>query len=131
MTRVIMMLCICALLLPGSTAAAQSAFTPWAPDVRIDGEAPPHHGPYASRRTPVYNGAQGAGFFLVRFFQKVISPQDGPNCRHNPTCSAYGRGAVERHGLVAGGMLAGDRILRCNPFYPPSDDPVPQRIFGR
>ncbi len=80
---------------------------------------------------PVYNGVQGGAFFLIRFFQKVISPQDGPNCRHEPVCSVYGVEAVIKHGALAGSFLAGDRLLRCNPFYAPSKDPVPEKIFGQ
>jgi hypothetical protein len=77
----------------------------------------------------VYNGPQGGAFFLIRFFQIVISPQDGPNCRHIPTCSAYGKTAVLKHGAFWGAILAGDRLLRCNPFYPPSKDPVPEKLI--
>jgi hypothetical protein len=77
----------------------------------------------------VYNGPQGGAFFLIRFFQIVISPQDGPNCRHIPTCSAYGKDAVLKHGAFWGAILAGDRLLRCNPFYPPSKDPVPEKLI--
>ncbi|HON15659.1 MAG TPA: membrane protein insertion efficiency factor YidD [Spirochaetota bacterium] len=77
----------------------------------------------------VYNGPQGGAFFLIRFFQIVMSPQDGPNCRHIPTCSAYGKDAVLKHGAFWGAILAGDRLLRCNPFYPPSKDPVPEKLL--
>ncbi len=79
----------------------------------------------------VYNGAQGGAYFLLRFFQLVISPQDGPNCRHDPVCSAYGKQAVIMHGAFLGSILAGDRLLRCNPFYPPSKDPVPEKPFKK
>ena len=82
------------------------------------------------RGSRVYNGLQGGAFFLIRFFQVVISPQDGPNCRYHPTCSRYGSEAVELHGALLGAMLAGDRIIRCNPYNPPGDDPVPRTIFG-
>ncbi|HNU91287.1 MAG TPA: membrane protein insertion efficiency factor YidD [Spirochaetota bacterium] len=68
---------------------------------------------------------------LIRFFQVVISPQDGPNCRFHPTCSAYAAAAVERFGMFAGSLLAGDRVLRCNPYTPPGEDPLPMEIFGR
>ena len=74
----------------------------------------------------IFNGLQGGAFFLIRFFQVVISPQDGPNCRYHPTCSAYGREAVSRHGALVGAFLAGDRIIRCNPYNPPGADPVPR-----
>lgn len=79
----------------------------------------------------VYNGAQGGAYFLLRFFQVVISPQDGANCRHIPTCSSYARHAVIMHGAFLGSVLAGDRLLRCNPFFPPAKDPVPEKPFAK
>ncbi|MDY6969480.1 MAG: membrane protein insertion efficiency factor YidD [Spirochaetota bacterium] len=78
----------------------------------------------------MYNALSGAAYFLIRFFQIVISPQDGPSCRFKPVCSVYGRIAIQRFGALPGAMLAGDRILRCNPISPPGEDPVPYTIFG-
>ena len=46
-------------------------------------------------------------------------------CRFHPTCSAYGREAIRRHGLPRGAVLAASRILRCNPFAKGGEDPVP------
>lgn len=46
-------------------------------------------------------------------------------CRFTPTCSAYGRVAVERFGWPKGGALAAARILRCHPFGGSGADPVP------
>ncbi|MBN2041904.1 MAG: membrane protein insertion efficiency factor YidD [Spirochaetes bacterium] len=66
---------------------------------------------------------------MIRAFQKFISPQDGPNCRFHPTCSRYGKVAVLRYGAFIGALLAGDRIIRCNPFTPPGEDPVPDTLF--
>jgi|SRR5262252_3888208 len=46
-------------------------------------------------------------------------------CRFTPTCSAYGREAITRYGLVRGGAMAAARIVRCNPFSKGGVDPVP------
>ena len=78
----------------------------------------------------VYDAFTGGSILLIRFFQIAISPQDGPSCRYRPTCSAYGMMAVRKYGAFLGAVLAGDRILRCNPFGKTGDDPVPDRIFG-
>ncbi|MCL1911222.1 MAG: membrane protein insertion efficiency factor YidD [Leptospirales bacterium] len=77
---------------------------------------------------PIYNGVQGGAYFLIRFFQIVISPQDGPSCRFSPTCSAYGRQAVQKFGAFFGALMAGDRLIRCNPYNPPGSDPVPDKL---
>ncbi len=77
---------------------------------------------------PVYNGPQAGGYFLIRFFQLFISPQDGPNCRHTPVCSAYGRDAVKKYGFFFGSVMTGDRLLRCNPYREPMNDPVPENL---
>lgn len=111
-----------------SMTALHGEFNPWNSDIR-SGDNLYHAHNAGKKNSPVFNGAQGGAFFLIRFFQIVISPQDGPNCRHIPTCSAYGRQAVVKHGAFLGAVMAGDRILRCNPFYPPEKDPVPDRVF--
>lgn len=77
-----------------------------------------------------YSAPASLGYFLIRFFQIFISSQDGANCRYRPTCSAYGRQAVQTHGLIIGSFMAGDRIIRCNPYNKPGYDPVPESITG-
>jgi hypothetical protein len=44
-------------------------------------------------------------------YRQVITPIDGPRCSHRPSCSAYAREALGRHGLV-GLWLSYDRLLR-------------------
>jgi putative membrane protein insertion efficiency factor len=39
-----------------------------------------------------------------------------PTCKYHPTCSAYARDAVRKHGIAKGGAKAAWRILRCNPW---------------
>ncbi len=65
--------------------------------------------------------------FLIRCYQKFISPFLGPSCRFYPTCSAYAIEAIRVHGALKGTLLAAWRILRCNPFGRPGFDPVPPR----
>ncbi|OON95525.1 MAG: membrane protein insertion efficiency factor YidD [Candidatus Epulonipiscioides saccharophilum] len=65
--------------------------------------------------------------FLIRFYQKGISPYFGPRCRFYPTCSTYTYEAIKIHGLFKGGLLGTFRILRCNPFCKGGFDPVPPK----
>ena len=65
------------------------------------------------------------GSGLIRVYQLTISPLLGPRCKYYPSCSHYGFTAVERHGLLKGSVLAGWRILRCNPWSYGGVDDVP------
>lgn len=67
------------------------------------------------------------GIFLVKLYQKFISPLKPPCCRFRPTCSQYAIEAFREWGLIAGLALTVWRILRCNPFSKGGDDPVPKR----
>ncbi len=62
---------------------------------------------------------------LIKFYQKFISPLFPPSCRYTPTCSQYTFEAVQKYGVLKGLFLGIKRILRCNPFFPGGEDPVP------
>ncbi|WP_174819712.1 membrane protein insertion efficiency factor YidD [Pseudobutyrivibrio xylanivorans] len=63
--------------------------------------------------------------FLIRFYQKYISPMKRTKCPYCPSCSNYGLQAVQKYGAIKGGTLALWRIVRCNPFSHGGYDPVP------
>ncbi|MDO5808314.1 MAG: membrane protein insertion efficiency factor YidD [Lachnospiraceae bacterium] len=63
--------------------------------------------------------------FLIRCYQKYLSPLKSTKCPYFPTCSQYGLEAVQKYGAVKGSILAAWRILRCNPFSKGGYDPVP------
>ena len=70
--------------------------------------------------------------FLVplRIYQRLFSPLLGQRCRYYPSCSEYAAQAVERFGILRGLVLAGWRLLRCNPWSQGGFDPVEaQRLF--
>jgi len=54
--------------------------------------------------------------FVIRIYQKFISPLKRQCCRFYPTCSEYAVLAVKKYGVLKGGLKAIFRILRCNPF---------------
>ena len=67
------------------------------------------------------------GIYLVKFYQKFISPLKPPCCRFRPTCSSYAIEAFQEWGFFIGFALTVWRILRCNPFSKGGYDPVPKR----
>ena len=64
--------------------------------------------------------------WLIRLYQKFISPIKPPCCRFTPTCSAYAIEAFKTRGFFVGLILTVWRILRCNPFSRGGYDPVPK-----
>ena len=65
--------------------------------------------------------------FLIRVYQK-ISALTPPRCRFYPTCSEYTKQAIEKFGLLKGGILGAKRICKCHPFNEGGYDPVPDNI---
>ena len=49
-------------------------------------------------------------------YRAVISPNLAPRCKYYPSCSTYGVQAVRELGVIRGSIVAGWRVLRCNPF---------------
>jgi putative membrane protein insertion efficiency factor len=62
--------------------------------------------------------------FLVKGYQRMVSPWLPPTCRYVPTCSQYFLDALEAHGAVRGTWLGVKRILRCHPLGGYGVDPV-------
>ena len=68
---------------------------------------------------------KSAALSLIRFYQERVSPARPPACRFFPSCSQYSYEAIQRHGLLKGGILTLWRLARCHPFPPGGYDPVP------
>ena len=63
-------------------------------------------------------------------YQRLISPAIPRRCKYHPTCSRYALDAVREYGILKGAVLAGWRLLRCNPWSYGGYDPVQaQRVF--
>ncbi|HTW12415.1 MAG TPA: membrane protein insertion efficiency factor YidD [Solirubrobacteraceae bacterium] len=66
----------------------------------------------------------------IRLWQRTLGPMSGSRCKYHPSCSEYAAQAITKFGILRGLVLAGWRVLRCNPFsrggYDPVDD---QRLF--
>jgi putative membrane protein insertion efficiency factor len=66
----------------------------------------------------------------LRAYQVLISPLLGQHCKYYPSCSEYAVQAIQRFGILRGLVLAGWRLLRCNPWSSGGYDPVEeQRLF--
>ena len=64
-------------------------------------------------------------YYLIYFYQKIISPIIPARCRYYPTCSNYGKQAVAWHGVWSGSWLLLKRISRCHPLGGHGIDFVP------
>ncbi len=67
----------------------------------------------------------------IRLYQRWISPAFAPRCRYYPTCSAYAVEAIRELGPIRGLILAGWRLLRCNPFSHGGVDEISDRRLFR
>ena len=66
----------------------------------------------------------------IRAYQRLLSPLVGERCKYYPSCSEYAAQAISRFGKLKGLVLAGWRLLRCNPWSDGGFDPVEdQRLF--
>jgi len=69
---------------------------------------------------------------LIKIYQKTLSPDTGwfsykhpyGYCRYYPTCSNYTYQAIEKYGLIKGGLKSIGRLLRCNPLLRGGYDPL-------
>jgi hypothetical protein len=66
----------------------------------------------------------------IRAYQRLLSPAFGERCKYYPSCSEYAVQAVQTYGILRGLVLAGWRLLRCNPWSHGGVDWVEdQRLF--
>ena len=73
---------------------------------------------------------KGALIAPIRLYQRAVSPLMGRHCKYHPTCSAYAVEAIREFGAARGFVLAGWRLLRCNPWsHGGVDYPRDQRVF--
>jgi putative membrane protein insertion efficiency factor len=66
----------------------------------------------------------------IKLYQRTVGRMLAPRCRYYPSCSQYAVQAIERYGILRGLVLAGWRLLRCNPWSAGGVDLVDeQRLF--
>jgi uncharacterized protein len=67
---------------------------------------------------------------LITAYQRTLSPDHGPlrhlnpygYCRHEPTCSEYGKKMILDRGVLIGIPLFLGRLLTCHPWAKVSDE---------
>ncbi len=64
------------------------------------------------------------GIYLIRIYQKLISPLLPARCIYYPTCSEYSVKALQKYGFIKGIYKSIKRILRCHPFNAGGYDPL-------
>lgn len=71
---------------------------------------------------------------ILKIYKKILSPTlerlFGGGCRFYPTCSEFAIESITRYGTLKGGILAVQRVLRCNPLSSGFFDPVPEFPAG-
>lgn len=70
---------------------------------------------------------RNAAIAFMQLYRRVISPLYGDVCRYYPSCSRYALEAFQRQGFIAGVVLTGWRLLRCNPYSRGGVDDAPER----
>ena len=65
--------------------------------------------------------------FIIKLYQKLISPFLPSSCRFQPTCSHYAKDALLAHGILKGSFLGIKRVLKCHPWGGSGHDPVPKK----
>lgn len=71
----------------------------------------------------IVNLPSAAVIFIVRGYQRLISPLLGPRCRFHPTCSQYFIQSVRKYGVILGSLRGCWRICKCHPWHPGGYDP--------
>jgi uncharacterized protein len=67
----------------------------------------------------------------IRAYQRLISPLFPRRCKYEPTCSAYAVQAIRELGPLRGSIVAGWRLLRCNPLSDGGIDDLEDRTLFR
>ena len=79
---------------------------------------------------PVARLARALAMAPIIAYQRFISPAIPRRCKYEPTCSRYAVDAIRQYGILRGLVLAGWRLLRCNPWSHGGYDPAEeQRVF--
>jgi uncharacterized protein len=97
--------------------------------------------PTAEVRLPTSGASKAARGRLARslrllatapivLYSRLVSPLLPARCKYYPSCSQYAVESIRTFGVLRGSVLAGWRILRCNPWSRGGVDlPADQTLF--
>jgi uncharacterized protein len=68
---------------------------------------------------------------IIGTYQRWVSPGLPRRCKYHPTCSAYAVEAIRELGPLRGAIVAGWRLLRCNPLSDGGIDDLEDRALFR
>jgi uncharacterized protein len=79
----------------------------------------------------IWRSPRYAAIALIWTYRWTVSPLLGNRCKYHPSCSQYALDALGEYGFVKGSILAGWRLLRCNPWsHGGVDYAKDQRLFA-
>ena len=71
------------------------------------------------------------GIGLVWVYRLTLGALFPQSCKYHPSCSQYALDALREYGFAKGSILAGWRLLRCNPWsHGGVDYAKDQRLFA-
>ncbi len=108
------LLSIIALLTILSTAVYGQAWGPWStsPDSPAILTTADRQLSSPKKEHSEVSGVAGTPFvWLVKLYQKYVSPVDGDRCPMYPTCSQYSLQAMHKHGPFIGVIMTADRLM--------------------
>lgn len=82
-------------------------------------------------RNPLSRALTAALLLPLRAYRRWLSPALPARCRYYPSCSAYAEQALRELGPLKGTIVAGWRLLRCNPLSSGGLDPLDNRRLFR
>jgi uncharacterized protein len=65
----------------------------------------------------------------IHAYRVLLSPLLGQRCKYHPSCSQYALDALREFGVLRGFVLAGWRLLRCNPWSHGGVDYAPDQTL--
>lgn len=83
--------------------------------------------PHFAAHTPTQRMLARVLVFLIRIYQRAVSPLLGNVCRFEPSCSRYAVACIETHGALRGSLLSAVRLCKCHPFHPGGVDLPPAK----